>query len=89
MLWSEVLLALLRIPNIWVFFLVLSTLRVLPLVELRLIEGEECPLPFCGDKPSGSAVDIVLVWIALMNFLWAVRGQGGVVVELLGELTVG
>jgi len=42
-LWLEcllALLALLRIPNKLGFFFVLSTLRLLPLVELLLIEGE-------------------------------------------------
>jgi len=41
-LWFECLLALLRRPNKLDFFLALSTLRLLPLVELRFTEGGWC-----------------------------------------------
>lgn len=47
----------------------LFSLRLLPLVELRLIKGGECRVPFCWDIPSESAVDVVLVCIALTSFL--------------------
>ena len=42
MLWFECLLVLLRRPRKLDFFLALSTLRLLPLVELRFIEGGWC-----------------------------------------------
>ena len=68
-LWFDSLLALLRIPNNPDFFLVLSTLRLLPPLELRLIEGEWYGLLSpCAIVP-GSATDVVLVWIALTTFL--------------------